>query len=109
MKLVVIESPYSGDIQNNVRYLNDCMADCFKRGEKPFASHGIYPNVLNDKSPCGRKLGIEAGYAWGDVADLIAVYTDLGISKGMEKAIEHYMELGKFIEYRRIYERDGSK
>ena len=106
MKLVVIESPYAGNIDNNTRYFNECMIDCFKRGEAPFGSHGIYPNVLNENSPCGRKLGIESGYAWGEKADIVAVYQDFGISSGMQKAIEYYMELGKFIEYRRLYENE---
>jgi len=39
MKLVVIESPYAGDIEANVKYARECMSDCLKRGEAPIASH----------------------------------------------------------------------
>lgn len=76
MKRVIIESPYAGDIDRNLRYLRACMADCLRRGEAPFASHGLYtqPGVLDDDKPDERKLGIEAGFAWRDVAEMTVVY-----------------------------------
>ena len=90
MLLVVIESPYAGDVERNLVYLNACILDSFMRGEAPIASHGLYPRALDDLYPDQRDLGITAGYAWGVMADFIAVYTDLGISAGMERAILHY-------------------
>ena len=90
MRLVVIESPYAGDVDTNLLYMSACMADSLSRGEAPFASHGLYTWALDDRVPEERDLGITAGYAWGVMADFIAVYTDLGISPGMERAILHY-------------------
>lgn len=104
MKRVIIESPYAGDTDKNLRYLRACMHDCLVRGEAPFASHGLYtqPGVLRDDVPEERQHGIDAGFAWREAADASVVYTDLGVSRGMEYGIEHATKLGHPIEYRRL-------
>lgn len=104
MKLVVVESPYTGDRTRNLRYLRACMADCFERGEAPYASHGLYtqPFVLDDDKPEERRLGINAGFEWAKLATTRAVYTDLGISAGMEQGIAHASELGQTVEFRKL-------
>jgi hypothetical protein len=88
--LVVIESPFAGDVERNLRYLRACMSDCLRRGEAPYASHALYtqPGVLNDDIPAERTRGILAGFAWGAVASLRVVYDDLGVSSGMRCGIE---------------------
>lgn len=104
MQLVVIESPYAGDVDANVRYAKECFNDCLKRGEAPYASHLLFtqPGLLDDTVPSERKLGMEAGFAWGDRAHLRAVYTDLGITPGMNKGIERALSIGQRVEYRSI-------
>jgi hypothetical protein len=104
IKRVIIESPYAGDIDLNLRYLRACMRDCLLRDEAPFASHGLYtmPGVLRDEIPDERMHGITAGFAWREAANATVVYTDLGTSKGMEYGIEHAKELGHPIEYRTL-------
>lgn len=104
MILVVIESPYAGNIELNLRYLRACMADCLARGEAPFASHGLYtqPGVLDDSDEKQRKFGIEAGFAWRHVASKTVVYTDLGISAGMQYGIRDAENGNRAIEYRSI-------
>ena len=88
---VIVESPYAGHIERNLRYLRACMADSLSRDEAPFASHALYtqPGVLRDDVAGERALGIEAGFAWRSVADLTAVYTDLGITPGMKLGMQH--------------------
>ena len=105
MKLVILESPYAGDIEKNIEYARACMADCLHRGEAPFASHLLYtqPGVLKDEVPEERKLGIEAGFEWRKVAKLTVVYTDMGISSGMKWGIKNSEKLGIPIEYRSLY------
>ena len=51
--LVLLESPYAGDIEANLSYARACMRDCFERGEAPFASHLLYTQmgVLDDTIP----------------------------------------------------------
>lgn len=104
MKLVVIESPYAGEVEKNVEYAKRCIRDCLMRDEAPIASHLLFtqPGILNDKVQEERKLGIRAGLGWHKVADLVVVYTDLGISSGMEGAIEYAKSLKKPIEFRSL-------
>lgn len=89
MKRVVIESPYAGDIEANKTYLARCLRDSLRRGEAPFASHGLYTHegVLDDRIPEERECGIKAGHMWLTVADACVVYVDRGISPGMQRAI----------------------
>ena len=104
MKRVVIESPYAGDRATNDAYLEAAMRDSFARGEAPFASHRLYPGILDDNQEEERRLGREAGFAWGAVAELVAVYTDLGISPGMRAGIERAVRHRIRVEYRTILE-----
>lgn len=103
--IVIIESPYAGDIEENLAYVRACMSDCFDRGEVPFASHALYtqPGVLDDTKPEERKLGIEAGYAFWDCASLICFYNDFGWSPGMDNAFMRAILLEKDIQIRSIY------
>lgn len=103
-RLVIVESPYAGDIERNVRYARAAIADCLARGEAPFASHLLYtqPGVLRDELLAERRLGIEAGLAWATVADATVVYVDLGTTPGMELGIERARSLGIPVEFRRL-------
>lgn len=102
MKLVIIESPYAGDVPVNLGYLAECLKDSIKRGEAPFASHAIYPLCLDDKIKEERIKGIVCGYQWMAQADIVAVYTDLGMSPGMQAAVDRAKDLNKVIEYRSL-------
>lgn len=85
MKLVIIESPYKGDIERNTQYARAAMKDSILKGEAPIASHLLYtqPGILNDSIPAERLMGILCGLAWRKVAELTAFYLDLGWSQGM--------------------------
>lgn len=102
--LVIIESPYAGDIETNVRYTRAALRDSVTRGEAPIASHLLYTQegVLRDDNPEERQLGIEAGLAWGRVADRTAVYLDLGISRGMRLGINRAISAGRDVDFRRL-------
>lgn len=102
MRRVVIESPYAGNVGENMAYLRRCMRDCLLRGEAPFASHAIYTQVLDDNVASERKWGIEAGFAWRDLAEATVVYTDLGVSDGMKLGIEDADKKGRPVEYRTL-------
>lgn len=103
-RLVVIESPFAGDVETNLAYVRACMADCLAQGESPFASHALYtqPGVLDDDDPEERHKGMMAGWDWMTKADAVVVYTDLGISQGMRDGIERASKAGKPIEFRTI-------
>ena len=104
MRLVIVESPYAGDIERNVRYARACLRDCLLRGEAPFASHLLYTQdgVLRDAVPRERSLGITAGLAWGSMARATIVYTDLGITEGMTKGTSRAFKQGRSVEYRQL-------
>lgn len=101
---VILESPYAGDIEQNVAYARRCLTDCLKRGEAPIASHLLFtqPGVLRDEIPEERELGINAGLAWVSVADKMVVYTDRGVSRGMVAAMHAAKKRGVLIELREI-------
>jgi len=105
-RLVILESPYAGATAANEEYARDCMRDCLLRGEAPFASHLLYtqPGVLDDNIPEERQHGIAAGFAWRAVAQATIVYTDLGISRGMELGIADAKTRGVPVEYRQLPE-----
>ena len=101
---VILESPFAGDLEANLAYARACMADCLKRGEAPFASHLLYTQdgVLDDTIPEERERGIHAGLVWGDVADKVVVYTDRGISTGMQYGIDAAKKRGISVEFRQL-------
>ena len=105
MKRVILESPYAGDVERNIQYARECLKDSLKRGEAPIASHLLYTQkgVLDDNIPEERKLGIDAGLAWKEVADLHVFYIDFGMSKGMKYASKYAKEQKTNTEYRTIY------
>lgn len=104
MRLVVLESPYAGDVEANVAYARSCVRDSLLRGEAPIASHLLYtqPGILRDDVPDERKHGIDAGLAWGAVATATVVYTDRGITPGMELGVERAKAAGREVEYRSL-------
>lgn len=99
---VLVESPFSGDRKRNLDYMRRCMLDCFSRGEAPFASHLAYTQMLDDDNPAHRALGIDAGLLWGELADQTVVYTDLGISGGMQLGIDRAEKIGRPVFYRTL-------
>ena len=106
MRRVILESPFRGatahEQERNERYLKLAMLDSLRRGESPLASHRLWPGILNDNDPEERALGIEAGLAWGVVAEATVVYGDLGISPGMEQGMRRAVSEGRPVEMRTI-------
>jgi hypothetical protein len=104
MKLVIIESPFAGNVQENILYARMAVRDSLLRGEAPIASHLLYTQegILNDDIKEERQHGIDAGLAWGNVANQTVVYIDKGISRGMEYGIQRAITEGRNIEFRSL-------
>lgn len=104
MKLVIIESPYAGDIEANIEYARKAVRDSLSRGEAPIASHLLYtqPGILRDDIPSEHQWGIAGGLAWRKVAQASVVYTDRGISEGMAYGIAMAYEANIPVEFRSI-------
>ena len=108
LEKVVLESRFSASdtrgLVLNKKFTLACMRDCFLKGQAPYASHVIYahPHFLDDFVASERALGMHAGFLWGDLAVKTIVYTDLGISSGMQMGIDHAIEMGRPVEYRTL-------
>lgn len=92
LKLVIIESPYSGNVAVNVAYARRAVRHCINLGESPIASHLLFtqPGVLDDDNPVERAVGISAGLAWRSVCDYAVFFEDYGWSRGMLAAKQIY-------------------
>jgi hypothetical protein len=89
---VLLVSPFGGTSEEKTRHLQyarRCARHCMDLGEAPFGSHLIYTQLLNDDFVPHRKKGTSAGLAWASLAPRAVVYTDLGITKGMQDEIRH--------------------
>lgn len=88
MKLVILESPFAGEVQRNTLYARAALSHSLHLGEAPLASHLLYiqPGVLDDLIPAERELGMHAGWAWRQHADYSVYYIDFGMSSGMQRA-----------------------
>lgn len=96
--IVIVESPFAGNMEENRKYAVDACTDCFRRGEIPFASHLLYPQILDE-----REQGITAGYAFWPSATKIIFYLDYGLSPGMARALKRALDLPQY--RRRLYGR----
>ena len=79
------------------------MRDSINRGEAPIASHLLYTQegILKDEIPIERELGINAGLAWKEVADIHVFYVDYGYSPGMKYALQYATDNNIKIEERK--------
>jgi hypothetical protein len=108
MRLVILESPFRGSdpeaTEANKRYAKLAMLDSLRRGESPLASHLLWPGILDDSDATERAIGIEAGLAWGRVAEATVVYRDRGISDGHDsRDPAGAARKAALVEQRRLY------
>lgn len=105
MVRVILESPFAGDVKNNIKYARACVRDSLIRGESPIASHLLYTQkgVLQDEIPEERQWGIDAGLAWKCVAEKHVFYVDHGMSTGMKYALKYATENSLPVEFRELY------
>lgn len=100
-RAIVIESPFK-DEPMALHYLGECVKDSIARGEAPFASHGFYTRWLEDSDSTQRAQGIECQLALIRSTGRAVFYTDLGISKGMQEALQFCNRSGISIEFREL-------
>lgn len=94
MKKVYICSPFSGDVENNIRKAREYCRNAIEQDCLPIAPHLLYPQILDDNNPKERKLGIQMGLEILDICDEIWVCGDI-ISNGMQNEIEYAESVGK--------------
>lgn len=108
LRIVVLESPFAGNIDANVSYARACVRDSLRRMESPLAPHLLFTQkgILDDTNETERALGIAAGHQWLAVAKASVVYVDKGISAGMVQGIHAAERAGIPVEYRSIFGAD---
>lgn len=103
---VLVESPFKAStkqqLNRNLRYARACIRDSVLRGEVPWCSHLFYTQdgILDDRIEEERACGINLGLIWGQLAQVSAVYVDLGISAGMRMGIDDAGNSRRRIVYR---------
>lgn len=106
MNRVFIATPYratdAATLLRNRKYALSCLLDSTERGEAPFASHLLYPQVLSDADPDLRDYGIRCGICFLEVCHVLAVYEDYGISEGMGLEIQAAQRAGIPIVFRSL-------
>lgn len=90
-QLIFVCSPFRATAKNGLaKHIDYAKAACrqvFEEGDHPFAPHLLYPSFLNDHSPADRERGIAAGLTILSACDALYVFTELGVSAGMEEEI----------------------
>ncbi len=97
----ILESPFASNVEKNRLYAMACARDMLSRGEAPFASHLIYPQLLQYTEE-DRQQGMAAGRVWVSVAEISVVYTDLGVTEGMIRGIAEAEANGVLVERRSL-------
>lgn len=103
---VFVISPYCNKNKlchkQNIQFAKLCLSDSIKRNESAFASHLLYPQVLNNKNSIERDLSIQDGLEWLNKSDFVVCYVDRGITNGMKICLDRAKLINKLIFYRRI-------
>jgi hypothetical protein len=119
MLKIVIESPFrpSDDdvrryadrytrselLRQNLVYARLALLDALGRGEAPLASHLLYTQVWAETDEL-RAAGIKAGIEWAHRTDRVVLYTDLGVSRGMQLAADNAQLIRVTLERRTLFQ-----
>ncbi len=98
----ILESPFASNVEKNRLYAMACARDMLQRGEAPFASHLIYPQLFEKYTEEERQRGMAAGRIWIPAAEISVAYTDLGLTEGMIRGIAEAEAKGIPVERRRL-------
>lgn len=101
MKLIVVCSPYSGNILQNTKKAKEYCKYIYRQGHIPFVPHLFFPTFLNEDVPEEREAGIQLGIEILKRANELWIFGDK-VTAGMRKEIEAAREYGKPIKY--LYE-----
>ena len=95
---VYIVSKYAGDTETNVQNALEYCRFAIKKRRIPFASHLLYPQMLDDNVEAEREIGTQYGLAWLRVCDEIWCF-GTERSPGMERELQEAKRLDKQIRY----------
>lgn len=95
---VYVASAYAGDVEANTAKAVEYCRMAIDAGYMPLASHLLYPQMLNDKVPAERELGLMFGLALLRMCD--EVWVCGSVSSGMAQEIEEAKRLNKKVVYK---------
>ena len=95
---VFICSPFSSDIEGNLKKARAYMRFAVEQGMVPFAPHLLYPQVLDDTDCSERELGLLLGLIWLEKCDELWVFGRY-VSTGMEREIAKAKRRGMPVRY----------
>lgn len=99
-KQVYICSPYSGDVETNVKMAQDFSAYALGFGVMPIAPHLLFPQFMDDSTPSERQQAMAFNRQIFDgCSELWVLLGERGISRGMELEIGWAEREGKAIRY----------
>lgn len=84
--VILVESPYAGDIQRNSEYARRAMLHVIEQGHTPIVPHLLYPQVLDDSDPLQRERALEMCAELREQAEEVWFFIDYGMSSGMLRA-----------------------
>lgn len=96
--IIYICSPFSGDVEGNVKAVQGYSRYAVDNGYIPVAPHLLFPQFLNDDNPAERQLGLFFGNALMSKCSEVWVFGSI-ISAGMEAEIKR----AKWKNYRLRY------
>lgn len=99
---VYVASAYAGDVEANTAKAVEYCRMAIDAGYMPLASHLLYPQMLNDKVPAERELGLMFGLALLRMCD--EVWVCGSVSSGMAQEIEEAKRLNKKVVYKEVRE-----
>jgi len=98
MKLIIICSPYSGNILQNTYKAQEYCKYVYRQGHTPFAPHLFFPRFLNEHNRKEREAGINLGIEILKRADELWIFGDT-VTEGMKQEIEAAKKNNKTIKY----------
>ena len=98
MKLIIICSPYSGNILKNTYKAQEYCKYVYRQGHIPFAPHLFFPRFLNEHNREEREVGIQLGIEILKRADELWIFGNT-VTNGMKQEIEAAKKFNKIIKY----------
>lgn len=114
MLLALLVSPFRGKEHPCQERLHRAYLDCairhaVIRGYTPIATHKLYPDSLNDANDVERILGMQQRDVILSEVQCLLVYTDLGMSGGMEEDIQAAKKRGVDIQYCSLLDKEDQR
>lgn len=103
MKLIYICSPFSGDVEGNIKRAQEYCKEAIRAGYTPIAPHLLYPQILDDTNSMERELGIQMGLNILEICDEIWVFGQ-DLTAGMDREVKFAKQKNIPVIYKSIQE-----